>query len=128
MVFSYQKQYLKEKFQFALSYLIVGAIFSIWGGYTFIFVFVVPGILSGILYFYWKNKGYVKIDSTSITKYKFIPKTLNWEQLEGMRYYTNSIKLIGANTTIDIDKQYLSNEDLKRLEQEIKSRLPINQS
>jgi len=125
MTLNYQNKYLKEKLKFSLSYLAVGALLSIWGGFTFVlFAFIAPGILSGILYFYWKNKGYVKIDSNGITKYKFIPKTLAWGEFKGMRYYVDSIKLLGVNNTFDIDKEYLSDEDLKRLEREIKLRLP----
>ncbi len=124
----YETKYLKGKLNFALIYIVFGLISMLWGGYSFLLIFVIPGVFSGIFYFYWKNKGYVKIDSKGITKYKFIPKSMDWQEFKSMRFYTDSIKLIGNSNEFDIDKQYLTDKDLKCLEQEIKSRLPINKN
>lgn len=120
----FKKKYLKEKINLSLSYIGIGFVSIIWGGYTFLFVFVFYGIIAGVLYYYWKNKGYVKIDEHGITKYKFIPKTIAWQDFKGMRYYTDSLKILGESRSFYIDKDYLSEADLQQLEQKIKSRLP----
>lgn len=127
--FKYKPKALRGILLLGLLYVVIGILSLIKGtGLDFFPNLTYFGVIALGYYYYWKTKAYVSITEKGITKNRWYPRHISWEKFNGMRYYTDSIKLLRDKGTFDIDKQYLSDKDLKRLDHEIKLRLPINQS
>jgi len=103
-------------------------------------VLVLPFILSGLYVYtlillflvlivflktqHWKKKGYITYDDSGLTIYGLFKKHVSWNDLKRMRYHISTISMYSDNKTYKIEKAYLNSRDLKRLEDEVKLRLP----
>ena len=123
--FNYNPKYLKNMLILGIMYLLLGfsSLYFIDGS-SFLTILIFIGFVVLTYIYFWKSKGYVSIDENGICVFRFSSKHIAWEDLKSMRYYTDSIKLLYNNKSVDIQKEFLIEEDLNRLEEEIKLRLP----
>ena len=123
--FDYKPQKIRGMLWLGISYTIIGALsFIIKDNIFFSKSFLIIGFIALLYYYFWKTKGYVFIDEKGININRFWSRHIPWKDFKGMRYYTGSIKLLYKNKSSDIDKDFLSEDDFKRLEEEVKLRLP----
>ena len=119
--FDYNPKYLKNMLILGIMYLVLGfsSLYFIDGS-SFLTILIFIGLVVLTYIYFWKSKGYVSIDENGIDVYRFLSKHITWEDFKGMRYYNDTIRLLYNNKSFDIQKYFLIEEDLKRLEDEIK--------
>lgn len=124
--FDYKSKYLRNILILGIMYLVLGFSSLYFNGYGFLTILVFFGFLALSNFYLWKTKGYVSIDKKGIHINRLWSRHIPWKDFKGMRYYTDSIKLLYNNKSVDIQKDFLIEEDLKQLEVEIKRKLPIS--
>lgn len=124
--FDYKSKYLRNILILGIMYLVLGFSSLYFNGYGFLTILVFFGFLALFNFYLRKTKGYVSIDKKGIHINRLWSRHIPWKDFKGMRYYTDSIKLLYNNKSVDIQKDFLIEEDLKQLEVEIKRKLPIS--
>lgn len=127
MTFYYKPEILKKRMRnVAFNLSIVALPFVISGLYIYTLILFFLVFIVFLIIQFWKKKGYLICDDSGITINGFIKKHLSWNDLKRMKYHSSAISIYSDSKTIHIEKAYLKAQDLKRLEKEIKNKLPIN--
>ena len=123
--FDYNPKYLRKILILGIMYLVLGfsSLYFIDSS-SFLTILIFIGFVVLTYIYFWKSKGYVSIDENGIYVYRFLSKHIAWEDFKGMRYYNDAIRLLYNDKSLDIKKDFIFEDDLKRLEDEIKKKLP----
>jgi hypothetical protein len=122
--FKYKPKHTKGFLYNGIGFSIIGLFSLIKPMWLLPYVFIGYGFISLTLYYYWQKTHYIKLDKEGITINRLISKRIFWEDYEGIRFYVGSITVLSKRKTIDINKEFLSAEDLQTIETQLKVKLP----